>query len=376
MSLALILSGGGARGAYQAGVVQGLYEVCKNEGIDFNVEHFSGVSAGAINASYLASQWNDPEKAVKNLVDLWSQLQSSDIFYTDAVSLGKIGLKWMGELSLGGLTGDSTPGKALLDTAPLKKFLLENINTNKISENIKLDHLKSLIITAVDYSDSTAISFVESREPFSSWKKQRRMSEKAKITVDHILGSSAIPLLFPPRSIDQRFFGDGCVRNSHPCAPSIYIGAQKLIVVGVKSRSLSNYEKNEHTMNKPPSVARVINVLLNAVLLDNVEHDIERLIRMNQIVNQAGSGSSLSYKKLDFISISPSKDIGSLASKYAAKMPRILRYLIKGLGSLEEANELISYLMFESPFCSELIEMGFEDALEAKDQLVTLLKKN
>lgn len=371
---ALILSGGGARGAYQAGVVQGIYEVLKSESIPMKIDHFSGVSAGAINASYLASEWDDQERAVKNLVDLWSQLQSSDIYYTDAINLGKIGLKWVSELSLGGTSDGSTAGRALLETEPLKHLLNSRLDMSKVAKNLDKELFRSLIITAVDYYDSTAVSFIQTNKEFKSWRKQRRISEPANITVDHVLGSSAIPMLFPPRPIENRFFGDGCVRNSHPCAPSIYLGANKLLVIGVKSRSNKVYEKDSHIMHKPPSVAKVVNLLLNAVLLDNVEHDVERLIRMNQIVTQAENSPNLSYKKLDFVFISPSRDIGALASKHISKVPRIIRYLIKGLGTLEDANELVSYLLFESPFCSELIEMGFQDALDDKEKIIALFR--
>lgn len=370
--IALILSGGGARGAYQAGVVQGIHEVLKSEKIPMEISQFSGVSAGAINASFLASEWHNPDEAIKKLVDLWSQIKSEDVYNTDAVSLGKIGLKWVGELSFGGLTGSNTPGRALLDTDPLKDFLKKNLNTNQIKNNLDNDVFQSLTITAVDYSDSTAVSFVQSNKTFNPWQKQRRVSEPAEITHDHVLSSSAIPLLFPPRPVGNRYFGDGCVRNSHPCGPSIYLGAEKIVVIGVKSKTFSSYNPQLHSLKTPPSVARVINVLLNAVLLDNVEHDVERLERVNQIVSKINVNETIPYKKMDYVFISPSKDIGTIASKHSRKISRVIRYLIKGLGSLDEANELLSYLLFESSFCSELIEVGFQDALDAKEELIEL----
>jgi NTE family protein len=370
--IALILSGGGARGAYQAGVVQGIHEVLKSEKIPMKIDQFSGVSAGAINASFLAAEWSDPDNAVKKLVDLWAQIKSEDIYNTDAVSLGKIGLKWMGELSFGGLTGGSTAGRALLDTDPLKGFLNKNLNIPNIKKNLDNNVFESLIITAVDYSDSTAVSFIQSNKPFKGWQKQRRVSEIAEITHDHVLSSSAIPLLFPPRPVGNRYFGDGCVRNSHPCGPSIYLGAEKIVVIGVKSRSFNMYNADLHSLKSSPSVARVINVLLNAVLLDNVEHDVERMARMNQIVSQVSSEKQISYKKMDYVFISPSKDIGSIAAKHSKKISRLIRYLIKGLGNLDEANELLSYILFESSFCSELIEVGFQDALDSKEELIKL----
>ncbi|MBN8537842.1 MAG: patatin-like phospholipase family protein [Deltaproteobacteria bacterium] len=370
--IALILSGGGARGSYQAGVVQGIHEVLKAEKIPMKIDQFSGVSAGAINASFLAAEWQDPENAVKKLVDLWSQIRSEDVYNTGAVSLGKIGLQWMGELSFGGLTGSSTPGRALLDTDPLKEFLHKKLNVANIKKNLDAALFSSLIITAVDYSDSTAVSFIQSSKPYKSWQKQRRVSESAEITHDHVLCSSAIPLLFPPRPVGRRYFGDGCVRNSHPCGPSIYLGAEKIVVIGVKSKSYSSYNQELHSLKTPPSVARVINVLLNAVLLDNVEHDVERMERMNQIVSQVSFDKPIPYKKMDYVFISPSKDIGVIASRHSKKVSRLIRYLIKGLGSLDEANELLSYLLFESTFCSELIELGFQDAFDNKDSLIKL----
>lgn len=384
--IALLLSGGGARGAYQAGVVQGIHEVLKSENIPFKVDHFSGVSAGAINASFLASQWNQPEDAVKNLVDLWATLKSSDVFLTDAISLGKIGLKWMGELSFGGMsTAHESPAKALLDTAPLKSFLHEKLSASGIEKNIQDEVFKSLIITAVDYYDSTAVSFIQSKNEFPKWEKPRRISEPTKINADHVLCSSAIPLLFPPRSIvsgksnNERFFGDGCVRNSHPCSPSIHMGANKIILVGVKSKTNVKYDYELRKNSQTPSVARVVNVLLNSILLDNVEHDIERIDRMNQIISamdekalEQNTHMTKKFKKIDYVYIAPSKDIGSIAAKHVNKIPRVIRYLIKGLGNLNEANELISYLSFESAFCSELIEIGFQDALEQKENLINL----
>ncbi|MES3038438.1 MAG: patatin-like phospholipase family protein, partial [Bdellovibrionota bacterium] len=265
---ALVLSGGGARGAYQVGVVCGLAEIFKKHKIPPTFDFYSGVSAGAINASLLASHADDFSEGCSLLKDLWSGLTSDQIFYTDIVRLGKIGLKFMDMTAKG-----SEAGKALLETEPLSKLITSNLDFDRIAANIKKGHLKALLITANDYRSSTAITFVQGAKNLSSWNKARRMSLEAVIGTEHIMASSAIPLLFPSVEVDGVYYGDGCVRNSHPCAPSIYLGAERLFVVGVRSsRALGEFDPTP--MQKPPSLARVLNVLLNSVLLDGIELDV------------------------------------------------------------------------------------------------------
>lgn len=368
----LVLSGGGARGSYQAGVLLALSEIFQSESIKNPFEIYTGVSAGAINATMLAAEAQDFPLAVKKLCDLWGRITPEQVFYTDAMHLGRLGMKWMGELSLGALTG-TTAGKALLETAPLNTLLRENINYEKIQTNLELKNLKALGLTAIDYKDSMAITFVQSLEN-KSWRKAKKVSEPAMIQTEHVMASSAIPLLFPPIQVDQRYFGDGCVRNTHPCGPAIYLGANKLFIVGVKSLNLVG---SLTPLTKSPSVARVLNVILNAILLDGIELDVERLYRVNEFIRQipASHRNQLNYKTVDYVWISPSEDIGNKAMQSAQNLPRLIKYLIKGLGSLEEANEIISYLLFDPQFCSQLIEMGFDDGMKAKKQIVEFITK-
>jgi NTE family protein len=372
----LVLSGGGARGAYQVGVIRAIATLLEEWKIEHPFSIYSGVSAGAISAAYLASQCDDFSRASKGLVDLWSKLTSDQIFRTDALSLGKIGLQWMGELSFGSLGNNAGSTRALLDTSPLKKLIDDNLDFPRLARNFDHKLLKALAVTALDYKDSTAVTFVQGDESLPDWQKPRKVSEKATIKTDHIMASSAIPLLFPPVQVDSRFFGDGCVRNTHPCSPMIYLGARKLIIIGVRSQNLTAYDAHVMFDKKPPSTGRVLNVLLNSILLDGVDLDVERMKKVNEMVTwiPQEKKDTVPYKKIDYVWICPTKDIGEVATRKSKHLPRLIRFLLKNLGTMEEASEIISYLLFEREFTTELIEIGFEDGMNAKEQIKELFE--
>lgn len=369
---ALVLSGGGARGAYQVGVLQAIAEVVLQNKIQKPFSIYTGISAGAINAGFLACGADDFCLSARKLGDLWGSLTSDQIFKTDAVSLGKIGLKWMGELSLGGMSG-TTPGRSLLDTEPLSELIRNNCNFSKIRKHIDSGDLHAVAVTALDYKTSTTISFIQGNDTVKPWARSRRQSERIEqLKTEHIMASSAIPILFPPARADDRYFGDGCVRNVTPCSPAIHLRASKLFVVGVRKPSDTQYEKMVQQSSHPPSVARVVNVLLNSVLLDGVDVDIERMSRINEFLSRVPEEhhDRLNFKKMDYVFINPSEDIGSIAASMSSRLPRIIRYLLKGLGPLEEASEIMSYLMFEKDFTQHLIEVGYEDGLQQKENII------
>jgi NTE family protein len=372
----LVLSGGGARGAYQVGVIRAIATLLEEWKIEHPFSIYSGVSAGAISSSYLAAQCDDFTRASKGLVDLWSQLTSDQVFRTDALSLGKIGLQWMGELSFGSLGSNAGTTRALLDTSPLKKLIENHMDFSKLSRNIEHGHLKALALTALDYRDSTAVTFVQGQHSLPDWQKPRKVSEKSILKAEHIMASSAIPLLFPPVHVDNRYFGDGCVRNTHPCSPSIYLGARKLVIIGVRSQNQTAYDAQVMNDRKPPSTGRVLNVLLNSILLDGVDLDVERMKKVNEMVAWIPKTKehTVPYKSVDYVWICPSMDIGQVAARKSKYLPKLIRFLLKNLGTIEEASEIVSYLLFEREFTTELIDMGFEDGMNAKQQIKELFE--
>ena len=374
--LGLVLSGGGARGAYQAGVIKAISEIAEKNQIKNPFQIYTGVSAGAINASFMACYAENFYTASEKLCELWSNIESEQVFYTDAVSLSRIGLNMVKDFSFGGFSSTgSQAGKALLDTTPLSELLKNNLPFSKIQSNIQSGYLKNVAITAVDYRNSAGVTFVEGDHHTPSWKRSRRFSELAHLSSEHVMASAAIPMLFPPVKVGERYFGDGCVRNVAPLSPAIHLGAKKLIVLGVRRPSGMAMVETTTPLKASPSVARVMNVILNAVLMDGVELDIERLNRINDFLSKvpAEHHGNLNFQAIEYLWIAPSVDIGAIAREKAMKLPRIVRYLLKGLGPLDDASEIISYLLFEPSFCTELIEHGYKDGMKQKEEIEKFL---
>lgn len=372
---ALVLSGGGARGAYQVGVLKALGEITHELKLKNPFQIFTGVSAGAINASFLAAGADNFYEQTQSLEKLWSELGMDRVFKTDALSLSRIGLKWMSELSIGALTG-TTATRALLDTSPLRDLIESTLDPERIQHLLETEELKALALTALDYRTSMAVTFVQGHPLLPNWHRSRRKSFKTQITASHVMASSAIPLLFPPIEVEDSYFGDGCVRNLTPLSPAIHLGANKLFTIGVRRVSYTADDERAMKSRGQPSVARVANAILNAVLLDGIETDIERLRRVNDFLKKVPAEHlpNMNFSPIDTVWVHPLGDIGALANKMSSRLPRMIRFLLKGLGPLEDASEIISYLLFDSDFCKRLIHMGYEDGLQQTEEIRLFLK--
>ena len=268
------------------------------------------------------------------------------------------------------LFGKSKSIDSLLDTSPLENLLKTNCDFSRIKKNLDSGQLESLIITANNYNSGSAVSFVQTSTANLVWKESRRVAHLVELNEKHIMASSAIPLLFPPQQIGSQFYGDGCVRNNTPCSPSIRLGAEKLFVIGVRTQnSQATLASNQESTS--PSIVRIINTLLNAILLDSVEQDVMRIQRINQFVDsvKGQSPQKADLKKIPAICISPSEDIGQLARQHAHHVPRLIRMTLSTFGSLDEASEILSYLLFDSHFCRKLLDMGYNDAMNSKEQI-------
>ncbi len=368
--ISLVLSGGGARGAYQVGVLKAVAEILKPTSDDPPFKILSGSSAGAINTAKLATGSKNFSTATDDLIQLWSNIKSEQVFKTDLLSLNKFGLS--------ALLSTTKKFNALLDTTPLKKLIEDNCQFDRIQTNLESGVYDSIIITANNYSSNTATSFIQSaarvNQELMFWKESRRKAVHAELKAEHIMASSAIPVLFPPINIQGQPHGDGCVRNNTPCSPSLRMGADKLFVIGVRTQSSADVVLNsEQKINTEASMVRIFNTLLNAVLLDSVEQDVQRIQRMNELVEEVKKieprFESKKIKIIPALCISPSVDIGEIARQKAHHMPRILRMSINAFGQLDEASEILSYLLFDKEFCKNLIDIGYSDALKQKTDI-------
>lgn len=373
LQLGLVLSGGGARGAYQAGAIQALQEIHQSSGIPFS-KIICGVSAGAINASYIASQIDQPDVGASRLHRTWSSIQAEEVFRTDYTSLTRNALKLVRGVSLGGLSQSLRPLQmGLLNTTPLRELLEREVPFSRIEENLSSKKLTGLAVSATDYSTSFGVTYVQAHREQKMWHSANRFSLSTDITADHIMASSAIPLFFPPVKVDQRYYGDGCLRNTAPLAPAVHMGANKILVVGVRN------QKHIEDFDKPsssPSLGRVLSVLINAIFMDAVEVDLERLRIVNESVRKfKAQGVDVRQKRIDALYLHPSKDLAQMAQTRSQDLPAIIRYLFAGLGTPEESAELLSYLLFEPSYCTALFDLGYHDTKRKQSEILKFLEE-
>ncbi len=371
--LGLVLSGGGARGAYQAGVLQGIAEIASDIGIANPFHVITGVSAGAVNSAVVAAHPGVFGEATEQLTENWKTITAQEVFKTDAMTAGRLGFKFLLDTALGGMK-EKKMAKSLLDTTPLREYLLKRIEFDKIDSRFREDGIQALALTAMNYTNSHSMTFVQSMQPPVMWDRSRRRSIVAKIGVEHVMASGAIPMFFPPVPVGNDFFGDGCLRNTAPLSPAIHLGSDRIVVIGVR-RPDHLAPPLPSSNDVSPSLARVVGVVLNALLMDAVEFDMERLGRINQTVDLIPSGTrtNLQLRKIEYLWIRPSRDIGAIAAGLYDRLPSVIRYLVAGLGSQKEASELTSYLLFDPEFCGELVRLGHEDALSRREEVAKFI---
>jgi len=370
----LVLSGGGARGAYQAGVIRGLCDIASSKGIKSPFGVVTGVSAGAINASFWASNINDIDSLGEKLVELWASLTTERVFRTDIPSLSRILTKWAMGLMFGGMKM-RVKARSLLDTSPLYSHLKSHVDLHKIPANIEAGLIRAVAVTATDYASSCSITFVQGQKDVALWERTRRIAERVILDARHLMASSAIPLFFPPITIGDRHFGDGCLRNAAPLSPAIHLGADRLVIVGVRRDRPTSELMKERAPD--PAIGRILSVIMNAILMDAVDSDLERVARINQTLAAIPESQqrSVPLRPIDYIYIQPSQDLGKIALEETSTMPKVMRYLVRGLGSERQSSEMISYLLFEPSFSQRIAELGYQDAMARHDDVLRLIDR-
>ncbi len=367
----LVLTGGGARGAYQAGVIEGISQILSSQDQDFPFRVLSGSSAGAINCAFLACNLETFQQTSNNLSKMWKEISFADIYKTDFSTLAQLGMSWAKGLSFGGAGTKSAPNY-LLDTSPLYNLIKTKINFSNLHRFEKMGG--TLAINTTHYQTGATVTFFSDVDEKEIWKRTLRFSYRTKIEAEHILASSAIPVLFPPVKLGPTFYGDGAIRMKTPMSPAIHLGATKILAIGVKkAKSLEEVAASLDDKKESISLAEIAGTLLNSVFLDSLDADLERLDRINQTIARCNPAevSEMNLRHVEVLKIQPSEDLGELAQNTIEHFPRTIRYLMKGAGADDKSDsDLLSYLSFHHTYTIPLVELGIKDAFTQKDRIL------
>ncbi|MFT4572038.1 MAG: NTE family protein [Hyphomicrobiaceae bacterium] len=361
---ALVLAGGGARGAYQAGVLSGLADLGLLAPGRSGLDTFVGSSAGAINSTMMAAHAGDLEAGARELQALWQGVNASDVFRTDVRSVGGTGIRWAWDLTFGGAVGGGA-AQSLLDTAPLRDFLNASISFEHIDEQLRSGALHALALSTTDLHTANGVLFLHGQPEIKLWERRRWEVRRTHITAEHVMASSAIPIFFPAVEIGGRYYGDGSVRNTAPLSPAINLGAERILAISVREPTAPIHS---HEPVSAPSIAQIAGVLLDAVMLDAIEVDIDHSLRVNNSVQsfRVANGTE-NFRKVEVFWIQPTENLTAIAAEFTHEIPAVIRYMMRGLGSEESITELASYLLFASGFTTRLVEAGRADVAAASD---------
>jgi NTE family protein len=368
--LALVLSGGGARAAYQVGLLRVLAR--ELPGVVPGI--LTGVSAGGINAAYLATRQEPFGQKVEQLAAIWAGLHLEDVFRVDTHDLGSRVVRWGGRLVTGGRS-PLRPAKSFVDTTPLRQLLERELNAeggelNGVAHSVKTGWLRAVALTASSYTTGQSVTWVQTGDrTMPMWMRPQRRAVHCTLRVDHVMASSALPFFFPAVDVDGAWYGDGGIRLAAPLSPAVHLGARRILAVSTRY-ARSHQEADSPAVSSYPPPAQVAGVLFNAIFLDLLDHDALHMQQVNQLVERLPEGARDGLRHIDLLVLRPSQDLGRLANQFEPQLPRMFRFLTRGLGTQEtRSNDMLSLVMFQTDYIRQLIEMGEADAHRRLDEI-------
>jgi NTE family protein len=375
-SIALIMSGGGARAAYQVGVLRAIARILPR-GAPNPFRIICGTSAGAINAASLASNVDHFALAVRHLARAWGNLHVGQVYRADLPGTARTFLRCLGALSRGRL--HRSEPVSLLDCAPLEAFLKNMIDFGRIRHTISTGHLGALCVTASSYTSGDSISFFQGNGSQQLWKRAHRVGCATEIGLAHVLASCALPIAFPVVRIDGEYFGDGSMHQLAPISAALHLGADRVLVIGVGSAS--DGDRGATDAKVCPSLAQIAGHMLDAIFIDTLDMDLERLQRVNQTISQISADrrtkDGRGLRTIETLVIKPSRCVDRIAAAHASELPRTMRFLMRRVGVLEpNGARVLSYLLFERGYCRRLMHLGFMDALTQRNNILSFLGYN
>jgi NTE family protein len=367
---ALILTGGGARAAYQVGVVKAVDELLGHPRTNpFPI--LCGTSAGAINAAALAIHADDFAEAVKRLVGVWEGFRAHDVYRSDWPGIFRTGARWLSALMLFSRTNPVS----LLDNSPLRDMLARTMAFDRIAANIDSGALHAVAVTASGYTSGQSVTFYHGGSGLEQWERTQRVGAATPLSVDLLLASSAIPFIFPAVKVHREFFGDGSMRQMAPISPALHLGADRVLVVGT-GRQWQDAPRMRSALY--PSLAQIAGHALNSIFLDSLAVDIERLQRINNtlrcVAPEKAHELGLKLRPVDVLVMHPSEPIERIAGRHVQDLPPAVRFLLRAVGAMNRnGSNLASYLLFEAPFCRALIDLGYHDTMARRDEMLVFL---
>jgi NTE family protein len=370
----IVLAGGGARAAYQVGVLRALKEMLAEPKVNpFAI--ICGTSAGAVNAGALAVHADDFGKAVDNLLGVWRNFEPRHVYRADFTGATANSLRWLASFLFGAFLKNRRI--SLLDNRPLEHLLSRHLDFSRIDQNIKAGALDAVAITCSGYSSGQSCSFFQSVETLEGWQRSQRIGIKTRIGVEHLMASSAIPFVFPAYKLNREFFGDGSMRQVAPVSPALHLGADRIIVVGT-ARIRSEQAPDRTRGELFPTLAQIAGHVMNSIFLDSLAVDLERLERINRTISAVDPATlkkmGLALHHVDVLVLTPSEPLEAIAVRHVRSLPWTIRFFLRSVGAMRRGGaNLASYLLFERGYCNELIELGYNDTLKRREEVEAFL---
>ncbi|TAJ79141.1 MAG: patatin-like phospholipase family protein [Gallionellaceae bacterium] len=373
--IGLILTGGGSRAAYQVGVLKAIAEFTPH-GARSPFAIICGTSAGALNAATLAINAGNFRKGVKYLLNVWKNFHVAEVYRSDFVGVLRNTSRGLAGLILSSFGINRLNHVSLLDNAPLVELLEQTLPCEKIQESIDSGVLHALSITASGYGSGHSVTFYQGVEGIQPWRRARRLGVPTRIGIQHLLASAAIPFIFPAVHIHREHFGDGSMRQLSPISSALHLGADRVLVVGMGSGGNADAESARSRIDEYPSLAQIAGHALDSIFLDSMEVDLERLRRINRTVSMIPEDirPGINLRHVDVLVISPSQPLEKIAERHLRGLPWTIRLLLRAVGVMRRRGaNLVSYLLFEKTYCRALIDLGYQDAMKRKEEIVAFL---
>jgi NTE family protein len=367
--IGLILSGGGARAAYQVGVLKAIHKILPKDSVN-PYDVIAGTSAGAINGVALASYAENHRIGIRHLERIWNSFTPEQIYRTDFKGITSTLLKLMRTTFIG--RKYKYDKVSLLDNTPLRELLSHAIQFDNIQKAIDNGALHAMSVTGSGLESGESVSFFQGHYSIVNWQRHRRIGYRSRVGLDHLLASSAIPMIFPSVKINNEYYADGAVRQLAPISPALHLGAEKVLVIGVSGVA---HKRKEHIQESSyPTPAKIMGHMLNAAFLDSMETDVERLQRINRTVEKIPENvrkkHGMELKPIELLEINPSESLDDIAGRHVSELPKILRLFLGGSGNTSRnGSGILSYLLFSKGFCKDLIALGYKDGLARRAEI-------